>query len=111
MYAALLALLGFIQTHPNEMKTWQGLQLSMRGLYEESELVLKDLPANKKNDFYNFARLINNFALNQKEEALKYSTVLEDSFTYESMPRRHQVLAYIMSENLKTWKEADLGDI
>lgn len=109
MLALALAVLGLLNP---DAQLQNGLDLSKNGFYEESERVLKEVPPKsvKNYEMYNYARLLNNFATNNKAEAEKYAKNLEDSFTHD-LPTRYKALAYMMTEDLKRWKKDDLGDI
>lgn len=88
------------------------VKLSIKEKYEESEQLLKTIPEKDiaSHDLYHFARLLNNFALNNKSAAEKHAKALEGSFQNE-LPTRYKSLIYMMSEDIKQWKENDLKDI
>lgn len=90
----------------------QAVDLSAHGKYEESEAVLQGvkIPGGKDYELYAFARLLNNFALNNKEEAAKYAKMLDDSFT-STLPTRYKALAYMMQRDLEQWTTDGLDDI
>lgn len=92
----------------------QAGRLSNQRHYLESEKILKSVDPHKTNiDIYNFFKLINNFAMNNKKEAQKYLNQINQSFTSEMMPERYKTLTGLMANEMKEWKDDfdDLGDI
>lgn len=89
-----------------------GLSLALAGRYGESEDVMSKIDANKVSyDLYTFVRLMNNYALNKKADALRYGRMLDESFTSE-LPRRYKSMAYLMKNDLEAWgKSGELDDI
>ncbi len=84
--------------------------LSVSGHFEESERILSSVSPSRGNyEMYSFCRLLNNFSLNKRDQSLKYSAMLTDSFT-DTLPVRYRALAHLMREDLKTW-DSGLGDI
>ncbi len=69
------------------------------------------LKSENYNPAYYFYRLVNNYRLNNKEEAMKWSDLIEYSF--EPMPQRYKELALHMKFEMELWKDTkdDLGDI
>lgn len=88
--------------------------LTTNGQYDESESLLNALSPPifvKEADEYNYCRLTNNFAMNNKKAAELYGKQLVDSFTFKDMPRRRQALVNMMMYDLENWKSDDLSDI
>lgn len=108
--ATLAAALGLAAHAADPTPTERGLKLALSGNYEESEKVLKSATG-PGDDKYHFARLLNNFATNNKAEADRHAKALEDSFTANELPTRYKALVYMMTEDLRHWKANDLGDI
>jgi len=88
------------------------IRLSKNKQYEISETVFAKIDPRKlsKPDHYSYFRLLNNFSLNNKSESQKYVKQLNGYFEY-SLPNRYRVLAYLMEEDLKSWRNLDLSDI
>jgi len=86
--------------------------LSKQKRYEQSEILLCSIDRrNLRNpDSYSYFRLLNNFSLNKKIEAEKYSKELQD-YLNTSLPERYKCLSYLMIEDLKQWKDGDLNSI
>lgn len=76
--------------------------------YEASLQILKRLPPAVDNE-YAYLMAVNYFALNNKAEAEKWIGFANDSFT--PLPRRYASLLWMMEQEVKTWKQNDLGDI
>jgi hypothetical protein len=95
-----------------DSKIREALALSIKGEYEESELLLKKIKEEDVSlyNLYHFTRLLNNFTANNKAVAEIHSKALEESFI-DDLPIRYKALANIMSDDLKTWKPQGLGDI
>jgi hypothetical protein len=83
---------------------------TLNGDYERSAILLESVKptALNWNDYYYYS-LINHFKLNQKEKALQDIKMVE--MTFVKYTRRQDCLIYMMTEDLKHWKEGDLGDI
>lgn len=109
-FAIFISLL--VQNNDPTIKLHNGLTLSINGQYEESELILKAITDKDvvRHNLYHFTRLLNNFSINNKDEAQKHAKAIEDSFK-DDLPLRYKTLAYMMTEDLKHWKSNDLKDI
>lgn len=86
-------------------------ELSLSHKYEESQLVLSLLDESKVEDpvEYHFYKFVNAFKLLDKKTAEKEAEFFEDCFL--PIAKRHKDVAFLMSLDLKMWKERDLGDI
>lgn len=110
MLGFVLCVLGVLSPSP-EHRFKCGMALALDGRHDESEAVLAALdPRTVSHDLYYFARLLNNFALNDKAGAEKYAAHLDDSFTV-SLPTRYRALAHMMKHEIRGWAADDLGDI
>lgn len=86
-------------------------KLTDKGDYEASDALLKATnPTPDDFSKYAFYRGVNAFALNNKEEAKKWLSLVMDSFNSVT-PTRYKHTAWLMLNDLETWKKDDLGDI
>lgn len=86
----------------------EAIALARTDNHEQSELILQNIQPNPQNeDTYNFFRFLNNFRMNNKTKAEIYASRINDPM----LPVRYQVLTALMREDLKQWKEDDIGDI
>jgi hypothetical protein len=108
---AMVAAMFIAQPDPDQVLN-KAMEMTREGRHEESERLLKDLKLNmvKNQQFYHFIRLTNNFATNKKAEAEFHAKQIDDAFE-NNLPRRYKALIYMMTEDLKNWKNDDLGDI
>lgn len=108
---SLTILINSFFTDPN-LQLEVAAKFSLQKRYEESERILDNVDYRKLNfpDRYSYFRLLNNFTLNKKSDAIKYSKQLQD-YLNTSLPERYKCLSYLMIEDLKTWKDNDLNDI
>lgn len=60
---------------------------------------------------YYFYKMVNEFSINQKTEALKTSEYFDNIFFDEPVPERYEKIVFLMKEELKTWQEDDIPDI
>lgn len=78
--------------------------------YEQSIQILKQFqPSSAQYNEYYFFLTVNYFALNDKQNAIKASNNLRDSF--QKLERRHEALLNQIEVVLQHWKEGDLSDI
>lgn len=83
-------------------------ELTFAGDYEASDKLLLTYTG-KKDNLYNLCMMINAFQQNNKDLAEKHLKILEDSF--EPLPRRYEVLIWILREDIDRWRSEDLADI
>lgn len=90
----------------------QGIQSSLNGDYEASELIFSRVEKTTNDPALNFYRLVNAFKLNKKAEVEKLADNILNSFGIE-YPQRYLDLATIMKADASTWtnERDDLEDI
>jgi tetratricopeptide (TPR) repeat protein len=78
--------------------------------YEQAIQILKQFqPSRSQYNEYYFLSAVSYFALNDKQNAIKASKNLRD--TFEKLERRHEAILSQIEETLQHWKEGDLSDI
>jgi hypothetical protein len=109
MYWSVIALC-FFTVSPPPPTIQDAIKLSQIGDYEASEKIMKTIKPT--NSTYYFYRLVNAFSLNNKEEGMKWASLVEDTFN-EEVPQRYKDLTFIMKADMGTWKsdDDDLDDI
>jgi hypothetical protein len=86
------------------------MKLATVGDYDTSNVILNKTKLTKENSGqYLFLKAANAYALNKKQDALKWLDLLENSF--EEIPVRYRNLGYLMEMEIKGWSLEDLGDI
>lgn len=110
MYHLILALATIIGVQGDTLESAR--KATIAGDYAKSAAILDKIKPTPEtyNDYY-YYRLLNHFKLNDKTKALEDLKNLENSFNFNKLARRQDSLVFLMSEDLKNWKEGDLGDI
>ena len=106
MYGIILA--AVVSLHVGDFATAKSLAINAD--YEASLSELKSFyPIAENINEYAFLMAVNYFAINDKEQALKWIYKAKDSF--QILPLRHSCLLEIMQRDIEGWKNDDLGDI
>lgn len=105
MIESILSLYLYFTTPDWQLR--QAMAMSKENAYEKSEEILKTVKPHKVDfNLYCFYRLLNNFRMNNIEEATKFEQKIDENL----LPERYRVLTSLMREDMKHWKK-DLDDI